>query len=53
MSAILGAVTLLTCDLLLNLIPGGRSLPINAVTAALGAPVVAWVILRNQRAWTI
>jgi iron complex transport system permease protein len=33
----------------LTQLPGGsRSLPLNAVTALLGAPVVVWVILARR-----
>jgi iron complex transport system permease protein len=42
-----GAVLLLLCDILAQL-PGDTILPINAITAMIGAPVVIWVILRNK-----
>jgi len=42
-----GAVLLLLCDILAQL-PGEAILPINAITAMIGAPVVIWVILRNR-----
>lgn len=46
--AVGGAVLLLGCDILAQL-PGTSSiLPINAITALVGAPVVVWVILRNK-----
>jgi iron complex transport system permease protein len=45
--AVGGAVLLLACDILAQL-PGTSSiLPINAITALVGAPVVIWVIMRN------
>ncbi|MCU0397564.1 MAG: iron ABC transporter permease [Cyclobacteriaceae bacterium] len=44
-----GAVFMLICDTL-SQIPGGSFiLPINAITALAGAPVVIWVILRSKR----
>ncbi|MBT1702081.1 iron ABC transporter permease [Chryseosolibacter indicus] len=44
-----GAILLLLCDILTQL-PGNNSvLPINAITAMIGAPVVIWVILKNKR----
>lgn len=44
-----GASVLLFCDILSQL-PGTDSiLPINAITALFGAPVVIWVILRNKK----
>ncbi|MDE7386436.1 MAG: iron ABC transporter permease [Muribaculaceae bacterium] len=39
-----GAVILLTCDIVSKLF----TLPINAITALLGIPVVIWVVLRNN-----
>lgn len=39
-----GASILLLCDLVSKLF----SLPVNAITALLGIPVVVWVVLRNQ-----
>jgi iron complex transport system permease protein len=43
-----GAALLLGCDILAQL-PGSISvLPINAITALIGAPVVIWVIVRNK-----
>jgi iron complex transport system permease protein len=42
-----GASLLLLCDILAQL-PVEAVLPINAITAMIGAPVVIWVILRNR-----
>ena len=39
-----GAAILLLCDLISKLF----TLPVNAVTALLGIPVVVWVVLRNK-----
>ncbi len=39
-----GAAILLVCDLISKLF----TLPINAITALLGIPVVVWVVLRNK-----
>jgi iron complex transport system permease protein len=45
---LLGGAVALTADLIAQ-VPGSEStLPLNAVTALLGAPVVAWVILRRK-----
>ncbi|MFZ0547531.1 MAG: iron ABC transporter permease [Candidatus Promineifilaceae bacterium] len=45
---IMGGIVALTADLIAQL-PGSQStLPLNAVTALIGAPVVAWVILRRR-----
>jgi iron complex transport system permease protein len=48
-TAILGAIVAVLADLIATL-PGSQTvLPLNAVTALLGAPVVVWVILRQRR----
>jgi iron complex transport system permease protein len=43
-----GAVLLLACDILAQMPSGGSILPINAITALVGAPVVIWVIVRSK-----
>jgi iron complex transport system permease protein len=48
MSALSGAALVLACDLLSQLPGGGSVLPLNAVTALFGAPIVIWVILRSK-----
>lgn len=48
--ALMGALLALVADLIAQM-PGTQTvLPLNAVTALLGAPVVAWVILRRSSA---
>jgi iron complex transport system permease protein len=44
-----GASLLLFCDILAQLPGSTQVLPINAITALIGAPVVIWVILRHSR----
>lgn len=39
-----GASTLLVCDIVAKLF----TLPVNAITALLGIPIVVWVVLRNK-----
>lgn len=47
--AVGGACLLLFCDILSH-VPGyAQILPINAITALIGAPVVIWVILKHKR----
>ncbi len=50
--ALMGATLMLLCDIIAQLPGSTQTLPINAVTALLGSPVVIWVILqkRNLRA---
>jgi iron complex transport system permease protein len=44
----LGAILALVADLVAQ-VPGSQiTLPLNAVTALIGAPVVTWVILRRR-----
>lgn len=44
-----GAVLMLFCDILSQLPGSTQVLPINAITALIGAPVVIWVIVRQSR----
>lgn len=43
-----GASLLLFCDILAQLPGATQVLPINAITALIGAPVVIWVIMKNK-----
>lgn len=45
--ALLGATLALTADILAGL-PGDEVLPLNAVNAVFGAPVVIWILLRRR-----
>jgi iron complex transport system permease protein len=42
-----GACLLLLCDIIAQL-PPNYILPVNAITAMIGAPVVIWVVIRNK-----
>ncbi|MDG1765476.1 MAG: iron ABC transporter permease [Flavobacteriales bacterium] len=44
-----GAALAMLCDLIARLPGWDVSLPLNAVTSALGAPVVIWIILKGRR----
>lgn len=47
---LLGGIVMLLSDLLAHWFGGsGQSLPINAITALIGIPVIVWVIIRNRR----
>ncbi len=46
-SIVAGSVLAVLSDLLSRLPGGASALPLNAVTSLLGAPVVAWVVLRG------
>ena len=43
-----GAILLLFCDIIAQLPGSNQVLPINALTALIGAPVVIWVILKTR-----
>ncbi len=49
-SALAGAATALLAELLTQLPPGAEVLPLNAVTSLLGAPLVAYLLLRRPAA---
>ena len=47
-SLIIGSMLMLVCDITAQL-PGSQyTLPINAITALIGSPIVVWVILKNR-----
>lgn len=45
---ITGALLLLFCDILSHLPGTAYTLPVNALTALIGAPVVIWIIVKNK-----
>ena len=47
--AILGAIILLVCDIVAQLPTSEFTLPINAVTTLIGAPVVIWLLVRKNK----
>lgn len=49
-SALAGAAAALLADLLTQLPPGAEVLPLNAVTSLLGAPLIAYLLLRRPAA---
>ena len=48
-SFLLGGIMAIIADIIAQMPGNQQVLPINVVTAVLGAPVVLWVLLRNQR----
>jgi iron complex transport system permease protein len=48
-SFLLGGIMAIISDIIAQMPGNQQVLPINVVTAVLGAPVVVWVLLRNQR----
>ena len=47
--AILGAIILLFCDMVAQLPTSEFTLPINAITSLIGAPIVIWLLLRKKK----
>ena len=47
--AVTGATILLMCDLIAQLPGSAHVLPINAITAFIGAPIIIWIILRGNK----
>lgn len=48
LSAMIGAALLLICDIITQFPVFQATLPLNAVTALIGAPVILWIILRRK-----
>ncbi len=47
-SCLVGAILMLGCDIIAQMPGSQTTLPINAVTALIGSPVVIWVIMKNR-----
>lgn len=45
---LLGAITMLVCDMISQMPNQNFTIPINAITSILGAPVVIWLIIRKK-----
>lgn len=48
-TALIGAITLLLCDIVAQLPGSDVTLPINAITSIIGAPVVIWLLIRKRK----
>jgi len=46
---LLGSILLLVCDIVSQIPLAGRTLPINAVTAVFGAPMIVWIVLKRKK----
>jgi iron complex transport system permease protein len=45
-----GAILLVLCDLATTQIPAeGQTLPINAISSLVGAPIIIWIIFKNKK----
>jgi iron complex transport system permease protein len=48
-SVLTGSMFLVTGDILTHIITENGILPINAITAIMGAPFVIWIVIKNKR----
>ena len=46
---IMGSTLMLICDILSQIPITNRTLPINAVTALFGAPMIVWIVLKRKK----
>ncbi len=46
---LLGGILLIACDIISQIPLSNRTLPINAVTALFGAPMIVWIVLKRKR----
>ncbi|MDO5523175.1 MAG: iron ABC transporter permease [Bacteroidia bacterium] len=46
---LLGGILLIVCDIISQLPISNRTLPINAVTAVFGAPMIVWIVLKRKK----
>lgn len=46
---LLGSILMLVCDLVSQIPIANRTLPINAVTAIFGAPMIIWIVLKRKK----
>jgi iron complex transport system permease protein len=44
-----GAAFLVLCDTVARTLPGGREIPVGAITALAGGPLFLWLLRRHQR----
>jgi iron complex transport system permease protein len=48
-AALGGAAFLVLCDTAARTLPGGRELPVGAITALAGGPLFLWLLRRHHR----
>ena len=44
-----GSILMVTCDILSQIPVSNQTLPINAVTAVFGAPMIIWIVVKRKR----
>lgn len=48
----IGAILLLSADMLVRLSPAGRTIPVGVITTAIGTPLFIWIVARMRRTVT-
>ncbi|MDD2513019.1 MAG: iron ABC transporter permease [Proteiniphilum sp.] len=46
---LLGSILMLVCDIVSQIPIAHRTLPINAITALFGAPMIVWIVLKRKK----
>ena len=46
---LIGAITMLFCDMVSQMPGFNFTLPINAITSVIGAPIVIWLLVRKKK----
>jgi len=46
---LMGSILMLVCDIVSQIPIANRTLPINAVTALFGAPMIVWIVLKRKK----
>ncbi|MFA7226905.1 MAG: iron chelate uptake ABC transporter family permease subunit, partial [Dysgonamonadaceae bacterium] len=44
-----GSILMVTCDIISQIPVSNQTLPINAVTAVFGAPMIIWIVVKRKR----
>jgi iron complex transport system permease protein len=44
-----GSILMIICDIISQIPVSNRTLPINAVTALFGAPMIIWIVLKRKK----
>lgn len=46
---LLGSILMLICDIVSQILIASRTLPINAISAMFGAPMIIWIVLKRKK----
>jgi iron complex transport system permease protein len=48
-SLLIGSILMLLCDIIAQVPGSDYTLPINAITSLIGAPIVIWLLIRKRK----